>query len=200
MKSLIGFLDSIRPMSEGLKMKLYEKLIREEFKKKHKLLRVGQKCERIYFVEKGLFRCYVRRGGEESCKWFMREGDVVISTVSFFKQVPSKETIEALEDCIVYSITFEELDALYRDFPEFLWFGKRLTEDYYCRFEETADNLRMKYIKELYSDWRINHPELAGRVTDTHLASYLGTTLSTLSRAKTGKEDEKYNGKDVSKV
>jgi hypothetical protein len=58
----------------------------------------------------------------------------------------------------------------------------------------------MKYIKELYTDWQINHPELANRITDTHLASYLGTTLPTLSRAKTGKEEEKFKGKDSSKV
>jgi len=188
MKKLVEFLNWPQPMSEGLKMRLYELLKREEFKKKHKLLRVGQKCERIYFVETGLLRCFVRRGEDEICKWFMREGDVVISIVSFFKQVPGKETIETLEDCVVYSITFDELNELYREFPEFLWIGKRLTEEYYCRFEETADDLRMKYIKELYSDWSINNPQLVNRVTDTHLASYLGTTLPTLSRAKAAKE------------
>lgn len=181
-------------------MRLYDLLRRDEYKKKQKLLRVGQRCDRIYFVEKGLFRCYIKREDDEVCKWFMRERDVIISIVSFFKQVPSKETIEALEDSILYSISYSELNQLYEEFPEFLWIGKKLTEEYYCRFEQTADDLRMKYTKELYSDWLAANPDLAGRVTETHLASYFGTTLSTLSRAKTEKEEEENKKKNVYKI
>jgi CRP/FNR family transcriptional regulator, anaerobic regulatory protein len=188
MRTVIEFLHSFMPMSEGLKMHLYENLRPEKVRKRVKMLRPGHLCERIFFVERGLFRCYVRRGEKEICKWFMREGDVVISVNSFFNQVPSTETIESLEDSDIYSITFTQLQETYRLFPEFRALGQFLTEKYYCLSEVKADDLRMKTPDELYSDWLKNQKELAGRVFNAHLASYLGVDVSTLSRIRSQKK------------
>lgn len=184
MKKVIGFLHSIHPLSEELKIYLYEHLKTQIIKKRVRVLRVGQVCDRIYFVEKGLFRCYVKRGEEEICKWFMKEGDLVISVNSFFNRLPSTETIETLEECEVHWITFAQLQTIYELFPEFRRIGQRVTEIYYCASEVRADDLRMKQADELYSDWITNQPELAGRVKKSYLASYFGITPPTLSRAK----------------
>ncbi len=186
MKIAIDFLEEIQsePLSEGLKVHLFETMRTDTIGKRVKLLRVGQVCERIFFVEKGLFRCFVRRGDEEICKWFMREGDVVISVNSFFNQVPSTETIESLERATIHSITYAQLEETYRLFPEFRRKGQKLTERYYCASEVRADDLRMKTAEELYQDWLRQHPRLAGRIRHKHLASYLGMSKQNLSRVK----------------
>jgi CRP-like cAMP-binding protein len=184
MKKAIDFLHQVNPLSEALRIYLYETMRSESLRKKVKLLRSGHICRHIYFVEKGLFRCYVRRGDKEICKWFMREGDVIISVNSFFNQVPAQETIESLEDSEVHSITYAELQTIYEKFPEFRRTGQWLTQQYYCQSELRADDLRMKPSEELYEDFIRDHPELNGRISDTHLSSYLGITIQTLMRIK----------------
>ena len=172
------------PFPNELKAYLYDVLQTQIIKKRVKVLRVGQVSDRIYFIEKGLFRCYVMRGEDEICKWFMREGNIMISVNSFFNRKQSTETIEALEESEVHWITFDQLQKIYELFPEFRRIGQRLTEIYYCASEVRADDLRMKQADELYSDWITNQPELAGRIKKSYLASYFGITPPTLSRAK----------------
>jgi CRP-like cAMP-binding protein len=182
MKPVVEFLHGIHPLPEGLKMHLFERLASQTIQKRFKLLKPGHISERIYFVEKGLFRCYVKRGDKEICKWFMREGDIVISVNSFFNQVRSTETIESLEECTVHSITHAELEETYRLYPEFRGVGQKVTERYYCLSEVRADDLRMKPAEELYDDWVRQYPELVDRVPGNDLASYLGVSFQTLWR------------------
>ena len=59
----------------------------------------------------------------------MKECDVIISVESFFIQQSSKESIQALEDCILYYITYDELQHIYKTFPEFNFIGRVLTEN-----------------------------------------------------------------------
>ena len=186
MKKVIEYLESICSFkfSSELKAYLLDVLQQQTIKRKTKVLRVGQIRDRIYFIEKGLFRCYVMRGDAEICKWFMREGNIMISVNSFFNRKDSTEIIEALEESEVYWITFAQLQEMYGLFPEFRRVGQRLTEIYYCASEVRADDLRMKNSDELYKDWIADNPELAGRINKSHIASYFGVTLSTLSRGK----------------
>jgi len=61
----------------------------------------------------------------------MKEGDVIVSVESFFSQKQSYESIQALEDCILYYITYDELQFVYNHFPEFNFIGRVLVEKYY---------------------------------------------------------------------
>jgi CRP-like cAMP-binding protein len=191
MRKVVEFLNSIQPLSEELKMYLYEYLRTDILSKKIRLLRPGQICDRIYFVEKGLLRCFIRRGDEEICKWFMKEGDVVISVNSFFNQEASTETIESIEECEVHSITFAQLQELYRRHPEFRLVGQQLTETYYCRSEVRADNLILKNSDERYIDLIRSYPDLEKRVPNKYLASHLGMSFATYSRIKNQQKKKK---------
>lgn len=184
METLLTFVNSIHPMSSGLKEYLYRTLKKQSFSKKDLILKKGRIATNIYFIEKGLVRCFYEKNGKEVSSWFMKEGDFIISVDSFFSQKPGNETIQALEDCSVYFINYEELMYMYLHFPEFNFVGRVLTEKYYILCEQRLYSLRMQKAKERYDHLQKSNPELMQRVTAQHLASYLGVTMETLSRVK----------------
>ena len=114
----------------------------------------------------------------------MKQGDVIISIESFFQQEKSYESIQALEDCTLFYIQYEELNYIYQNFPEFNFIGRVLTEKYYQLWAMQLHAIRMKQAPERY-EWLIeNHSELILRVPAKYLASYLGITEVMLSIIK----------------
>lgn len=184
METLLTFVNSIHPMSSGLKEYLYRTLKKQSFSKKDLILKKGKIATNIYFIEKGLVRCFYEKNGKEVSSWFMKEGDFIISVESFYNQKPGNETIQALEDCSVYSINHQELMYMYLHYPEFNFIGRVLTEKYYILCEQRLYSMRMQKAKERYEYLQKSHPDLMQRVTAQHLASYLGVTMETLSRVK----------------
>jgi CRP-like cAMP-binding protein len=186
MKELLSFLSTIQPLSPALRAHLESILQFRELKKKELLLDIGQVCRNISFVESGLFRCYYLNGTKQVCSWFMKEGDVITSVGSFYSQQPSYECIEALEPCRIYYISFEQLQAIYFDFPEFNFTGRVLTEKYYQLWEQQRYMLKMARVRERYKYLLEHHADLERRVPRGYLASYLGITQETLSRLRKG--------------
>lgn len=117
METLLTFVNSIHPVSSGLKEYLYRTLKKQSFSKKDLILKKGRIATNIYFIEKGLVRCFYEKNGKEVSSWFMKEGDFIISVESFYNQKPGNETIQALEDCSVYSINHQELMYMYLHYP-----------------------------------------------------------------------------------
>src|SRR6202035_3567234 len=116
MDKLLAFLDSIYPLPPELREQLIRLLKTRAFARKEFLLKAGHISRNIYFIEKGLVRCFYLLGNRDISAWFMKEGDVVVSVNSFFGQVQSSESIQALEDTTVHYISYEELEALYERF------------------------------------------------------------------------------------
>ncbi|MGI8950769.1 MAG: Crp/Fnr family transcriptional regulator [Chitinophagaceae bacterium] len=184
MRELILYLSSIHPVSAKLQEYLLSILKTKILSKKSYLLKAGQICNHIYFIEKGLVRCFYVEGEKEVCSWFMKEADVIISVESFYLQKPSYESIQALEDCILHYIDYNELQFIYHNYIEFNFIGRVLTEKYYTLSEQRLYSLRMRKAPERYALLLHNFPELIQRVSSTHLASYLGLSLETFSRIK----------------
>lgn len=178
----IGFLGQLHPLSEAVVERLRMTLKKEEFRKKSFLLEEGQVSNRVYFIEKGLVRVYYLKDGTEICSGLLCEGGVVISVESFFCRNRSKEYIQALEDLSVYHITFEELEALYRELPEFNIVGRKLITAYYVKSEERNFMLRRQSAPEKIAYFQEHFGHLLARVPRKDIASYLGVTLETLSR------------------
>lgn len=184
MNDLLENLNLIYPISTSLHEHLLNRLKLVILPKKTFLLKEGRICKNIWFINKGLARCFYVKEEKEVSSWFMKEGDVIISVESFFKQQPSYENIQALEDCELFSISYEELHAIYHEFPEFNFIGRVLTEKYYTLSEQRLFSLRMQRASERYAYLMTHYPEIIQRVPSTFIASYLGITLETLSRIK----------------
>lgn len=184
MEAVLHSLQAIHPLSAGLVDYLCQTLKIRELPKRDYLLRPGQVCRIICFIQKGLLRCFNINGEHEVCSWFMKEGDVIISVESFYHQKESYEAIQALEDCTLHYITYSELQYIYKTFPEFNFIGRILTEKYYSLCERRAYSLRMQRSRERYQYLVEHHPELLLRVPAKYLASYLGICEVTMSRMK----------------
>jgi len=184
METLLKFLHSVYPLSSELEEHLRNILKTKELKKKDILLNAGNVCKNVYFTKKGLLRCYYLEDGHEICKWFMKEGDVVYSVRSFLMQTPSKEYIQALEDCQLYYIAYHELQNIYKRFIEFNVQRGQLTEKYYLMSDFREDLLRLKKSIDKYKCLLKNYPELLSRVPTQYMASYIAVSPSTLFRLK----------------
>lgn len=184
---LLCFLESMHPMSDELKQHLAATLKEKRLTKKEYLLKSDHVSRNICFIAKGLLRCFYLKDENEVSSWFMKEGDVIVSVESFFQQKASYESIQALEDCLLYFITYDELQHIYRHFPEFNFIGRVLLEKYYMLSEQRLYSLRMQRAPERYAYLLEHHPELVLRVPSKYLASYLGITGQYLSMLKTAK-------------
>lgn len=184
MEELLLYLESIHRMTDELKDHLAGILKVKELSKKTYLLRAGHVCRNIYFINTGLLRCFYIKDDHEVSSWFMKEGNVIISIESFYEQKQSYESIQALEDCILYYIEYTELQYIYHHFLEFNFIARVLTERYYTLWAQQLYGLRMQQAQERYAWLMEKFPELVLRVPAKYIASYLGITEVTLSNIK----------------
>ncbi|TGE04713.1 Crp/Fnr family transcriptional regulator [Hymenobacter fodinae] len=184
MDNLLAVCDAIHPLSESLRTALRQLAQREELTKQQHLLQAGQVANRIYFLETGVVRGYYLKDGKEMTSWFTKEGDFVISILSFFSGQPSHEYIQALTPCVVWTLGHSHLQELYSRFPEFNFIGRTLTEKYYVLSEQRALHLRMYSAAERYDQLQQDFPDIFQRVPLKLIASHLRLTPETLSRLR----------------
>lgn len=184
MNSLFALFDSIIPVSDDLKSRFSEILRVECFPKKRLLLKEGQVCNHVYFIEKGFIRSFYLKNTKEITSWFMKENDVIIAVNSFYKRYPSYEFIQTLEESTLYYVSYDELESLYKDFMEFNVIGRILTEKYYALSEERLYSMRKQTADARFRFLLKNHPEIIQRASLGYIASYLGISLETLSRIR----------------
>lgn len=173
MDELIQYLHAVHPMGPDLEAHLRSKLRLHVFPRGSHLLRIGELSQTILFITKGLVRSYHIYRREEVSNWFMKEGDVCISILSFLRRWPSVDSIVALEDCECWGITYEELEETYRLYPTFNIHGRLIANEYYCRSEERQQAIRRQTPEDKYARLMEKDTALVRRVQNNHLASFL---------------------------
>jgi CRP-like cAMP-binding protein len=172
-------------LSDDLKTYLKSKTEAFYLRKNDHLLKNGQTCNYMYYLQEGLLRCYyLGLEGKETSSWFMPEGNFIAAVDSYYPEKPTHEPIHALEDCHLLGIHREHLRFAYLNFMELNFSGRVLTEKYYTLEHERASLLRRLSAPELYLHIKQNEPWMLRRVEDQHIASYMGIDKSYFSRIK----------------
>lgn len=158
-------------------------------KKREHLLREGQICKNLYFLEKGAVKQYYREEDKDITTSITFENDCFTSVYSFLSQKESPESIVAIEDCILYYLSFENCFSLMKKYHSCSIIGGMLGMHYLNRVEEQRiNNLRVRNAYDRYKILLENQPQIFQRCQISDIASLLGVTIVTLSRFR-GRKD-----------
>ncbi len=169
-----------------------EQDIEAHFKKKtlrkgESLIKEGQVNHNVYFVNKGMLRNYVMKDGTDVTTWFFFPENFITTFESFQLQIPGIETSEALTDCELFYISFEELEKLNNASHQ--W--ERISRIFIMKFAfQMGDRLlvlQTMTAEEKYNHLIENFPEVVQNIPNKYVASYLGITRETLSRIRAKK-------------
>ncbi|RBQ56534.1 Crp/Fnr family transcriptional regulator, partial [Burkholderia contaminans] len=106
MELLIEKIKSYVPLSfddEGIARTLFHK---KTLKKGEHLLKAGDVCRYVVFIETGLVRYYINNDGVEQTNYFNKENEFVCDYMSFLPHTPSSVNIQALEDTTIWMISY----------------------------------------------------------------------------------------------
>lgn len=185
MELVLSFLDAISPLEDDLRNMLLSAIRTTRPVKDTVILREGSVAHTINFIEKGLIRGYrITDKGNEVTSWFMKEKDIFISIRSFLTQTPAKETIQTLENCIIHSITYSQFRSAHTTYRSFDRIRGDLLEKYYLLAEERNEMHQQEDTYLRYCYLMEHYPDLADRVSDKYLASFMNTTPEYFSSIK----------------
>ncbi len=146
------------------------------------LLQPGEVDHHIYFVTKGCLRMfYADQAGQEHNICFYPENWWACDIVSFFKEKPAINTIQALEDSEVFYFTLSRLEELFTKVPKFERFFRILTQNGFELYQKRITGNLSKKAEERYRQFRKQYPGLEQRIAQKHIAAYLGITPTFLS-------------------
>jgi CRP-like cAMP-binding protein len=108
-----------RAFSNELKAFLGTALHELSYRKKYQLLNENQVPSYAWYLVKGTARVhyYDQYSQQEVTSWFWFKGELVISLNSFFRQHPSGENINLLEDSTLLRISFADMETMNRQYP-----------------------------------------------------------------------------------
>ena len=147
--------------------------------------RPGDTDHHIIFTVSGLLRFYyIDMDGKEINKAFIRENQFAGSVAAATLNLPLYYGIEALEPTKFLRAEFGRFQELYTQSHKFEVIGRKFAERLLARKELRTRSLLMKTATERYRDFLGEDGDLAKRIPQYHIASYLGITDVSLSRLK----------------
>lgn len=187
MSQLVSYIKQYINLSEEAEREIKELVFLEKLNKGHELLQEGKTCNRFYFLAEGTIRGYYYFKGKDITHWVYAEGNMVTSWHSFIKQEPAEEYLEVTEASVLESITNEQLNILYKKYPELERFGRLIIEEQIAIIDQFYKGFYFLSAKEKYQALIAVFPSVIQRANLGHIASMLGISQETLSRIRGSK-------------
>lgn len=157
------------------------------FEKGTLLVKEGHFANKSYFIVSGCARTFYIKEDKDVTDWFAFENDFISSINSFFLNVPSPLYIELLEPSIILEISRENMVNLSEKHHDFERLGSRVLTKTLLQLQQRVVSIQFETAKQRYQNLLKVRPDITLRVPLSHIASYLGITLETLSRIRNPK-------------
>ena len=153
-------------------------------KKGDYFLAEGQVCKQVGFVVKGLLRYFINHEGEDRTYSFARENEFVCNYESFIPKTPSTKNIQALEDCEMLQISYDDLQVFYKTVQQGERLGRMVIEQVFIQTLQDLSSFYTDSPEYRYEKFVNKHPDLQQRISQYHIASYVGVKPQSLSRIR----------------
>jgi CRP/FNR family transcriptional regulator, anaerobic regulatory protein len=163
---------------------IISKFIIRKVPKGNFLIQGQQTCKEFSIVKKGSFKIfYTNHDNANINVWFAFEKMPSTEMHSFITQQPTHYSVQALEDTEIYTIEYNHLQELYRQFNSFQNFGLKMTEQILVKTIDRLTSFQFETAEQRYEKIAYNS-NYSQRIPLRELASFLGITPNSLSRLR----------------
>ena len=182
----------IKSISKYIKLNSEEESLMETFwtdkmlEKGDYLLRNGETCRTDNFVVKGTLKAFYinPETGKEEILYFAIENWWATDIESFQKQKPSIYSIQAIEKTKLLQIHHDSFQVMLKQIPKLERFFRIILENYLGSLQRRIILNNVLDAEQRYLEFLENYPEIAKKVPNYLIASYLGITAEFLSRIR----------------
>ena len=186
MQQLKLYLDKITSISSSDWSFFISKLQRRVITKKSVFIKVNQIENHISFIESGIVRLFIPKDNPEKeiTFGFSFENQFVSAYDSFLTQSPSNYQLQALTETTVLSISYKDLQSVYKSTQIGNLIGRLTAEDLFLIKSKREQNLLNLNAEQRYLKLFKERPELLKSVPLKYVSSYIGVTAQALSRIR----------------
>ena len=180
------YLDKIASISSSDWNFFISKLHRRIITKKSIFVKVNQIENHISFIESGIVRLFIPRDNPEKeiTFGFSFKNQFVSAYDSFLTQSPSNYQLQALTKTVILSISYEDLQSVYKSTQIGNLIGRLTAEDLFLIKSKREQDLLNLNAEQRYLKLFKERPELLKSVPLKYISSYIGVTAQALSRIR----------------
>lgn len=157
----------------------------KKLRKKQYLLQEGDVWKHNVFVAEGCLRIYkVDEKGFEHILKFAIENWWTGDRESLVSGMPSKFNIDAIEDSGIILFSKHNFEMICKEVPAFDSMVNTILHKSFIASENRVQAMISYTAEEKYLDFLKQYPDIAARIPQGMIASYLGITPETLSRVR----------------
>lgn len=161
-----------------------KRLVVKKYNKGDYIIKPGEVCNNVSFINFGLVRSYYLVDGKEITTNFFVEDSCFSNYQSFLSRSPSLMYTDVLEDTEVVDVDYDGLQYAYEYIPDSERVGRLVAEQLYLLLSGRNASLLMETPEQRYIKVLQEKPDLIKRVPQYMVASYLGITPEALSRIR----------------
>lgn len=159
-------------------------LVPMKFAKGEMILKEGEVCKYIYYIEHGLVRQFYYKNDKELTEHLGVDHTIFMCIESLFKEEPTRLQVQAIEPTLVFGLPKVRLEevALHNVNIQILY--RKILEESLIISQIHADLLRFETAQSRYKRMCKMSPQVVLRAPLVYIASYLQMTPETLSRVR----------------
>lgn len=159
-------------------------LVPKRYSKGEMILKEGEVCENICYIDKGLVRQFYFKNDKELTEHIGADGEIFMCIESLFKEEPTRLQVEALEPSSIYLIPKHRLEQVALHNVNIQIMYRKILEESLIISQVHADLLRFETAQNRYLRLCKMKPQVVLRAPLVYIASYLQMTPETLSRVR----------------
>lgn len=184
MDNLLKYIHSLTVFSDKSWELLQPSLTKKAFKRNELLLKEGEVCNSLFYIERGYCKSYYEIDGMVKNTGFFFENEITTNITSFGSGQKSEFNIIACEPLTAILFDKKKLFQAAKQANEIETLGRNCIRLFASKQEEFSNLFKLYSARERLQYLEVNHPGMIQRVSLSQLASFLGVARETLSRIR----------------